>query len=1220
MRATVIETLPGGLLDVLRAGSPSLPGLDDLRSGRAQKAAYLLRIAEQTPVVAAWTHLAERAAALDLPDGSALAYEDLVDPRSAWPVRPERPPADHPDALLCRLLELVALLRDLRGMLPPLSSPEVSPRAALLHHGLDEIESLRGQVLTGWPGLEPHLQLLAADLAARCSDPVADELLWQARDGFGAHGAPASGLAACALVSGDWLAAPCGSPATWGLALARPTSADSSLPSSLEDHEQTAPFDLVQATTRYDEAESGYRAAGDQRGLAMVMWRRSYLHYLVGRPDFAVAAADEAVVALEAAGDDASALVARAHGVLAGLADGRMPAAGPVAEPIVAWGRAISLSHAIGVGSMFVRAGRHWASVDLRPERAIAAFEIAEAIWAGLGRSVSRSQTVADQAGVLSRIGARGSAVLQATRAVDVDDAPLREPADPMDVRRQRATLLAAELYNLANAAQDTAGMARAQTELDRAVAPFRTPAPSWTAQQAAVAGQMVGLAATLGQQVMSEVFRAQAARERDDAVEAAEHFAAAENALERAPADEMGLLRAIVLAFQLRMEEAAVEYRAWLPGRLAAIADAQAQAADATSAELMATYERQIRDQALMFGLRSGDGPLAREQLDRLRDLADPWWAGLGTAWEHEEAVGRLYEIEGDLDAAAETFARAVDTVETVRAELRRDDLKQAFGAERTVQQLYRNAARVELRRRETALSSSEPEQASRYALEALRLIDQGRNRALADLLGAPDRVSRGADDDGSLIDLLRTQRGASAEFTVAQDRLTAALRADTPDAELVARRRQDVEGAREVVLAAENEMRTRDPGFWRLTAGIEAPPNPAYSVDLLADGHAVLVFSLDRPDFLACGVTADGVVAAHWSREERRIGPLVDRLVDACRYGEPWYDVADRLAEILLDPLAAALDGAREVFVVASGPTLRIPFAALPWRGEPLGTRVGVSMLPSLSTYPTFDPAAPGGSVLVVGNPAAMSYRRDSDDLPRPQRSLTAAALEAVAVARVHEVTPLLGVDATEQRVRELLANRRIAHLATHGVLDEDSPLASSILLANGDQLTVAELMGMRLGADLVVLSACDTGTGRSAGGDEVLGMARGLLAAGAAWALVTLWAVDDVSAALLMTRFHQEIAVGVPLAQALRAAVVWLRDLDRDQAYAQLDGLRTDSPFEALPGDLTEVVRVAVDNATRDVLGSPRTATPYRHPRHWAPFVLVGRSGGGSRPISL
>lgn len=139
---------------------------------------------------------------------------------------------------------------------------------------------------------------------------------------------------------------------------------------------------------------------------------------------------------------------------------------------------------------------------------------------------------------------------------------------------------------------------------------------------------------------------------------------------------------------------------------------------------------------------------------------------------------------------------------------------------------------------------------------------------------------------------------------------------------------------------------------------------------------------------------------------------------------------------------------------------------------------------------------------------------------------------------------------------------------HLATHGIVDPVSPLASAVMLANGDRLTVAELLSLRLDADLVVLSSCETGTGRIAGGDELLGLARGLIAAGARAAVVTLWPVNDQSAAIMMTRFQTLRAEGKPTGEALRSAMAWLRGLSSAQVTDLFQQLRSQVPAEPHP----------------------------------------------------
>ena len=175
--------------------------------------------------------------------------------------------------------------------------------------------------------------------------------------------------------------------------------------------------------------------------------------------------------------------------------------------------------------------------------------------------------------------------------------------------------------------------------------------------------------------------------------------------------------------------------------------------------------------------------------------------------------------------------------------------------------------------------------------------------------------------------------------------------------------------------------------------------------------------------------------------------------------------------------------------------------------------------------------------------------------------------AAANAIAALAV-------GCSATAAAVRSALPNHRILHLATHGVLSEEAPMLSSLLLANGEALTLDDLMGMRLDADLVVLSACNTGNGNESDGNDVLGFTRGLLVAGARSAIVSLWPVDDAATRLLMEHFYAGLRRGQTSAAALRSAQMALRVMPGPEAGTG---------------------------------GAPASAA--RHPHYWAAFVLVG-----------
>jgi CHAT domain-containing protein len=274
-------------------------------------------------------------------------------------------------------------------------------------------------------------------------------------------------------------------------------------------------------------------------------------------------------------------------------------------------------------------------------------------------------------------------------------------------------------------------------------------------------------------------------------------------------------------------------------------------------------------------------------------------------------------------------------------------------------------------------------------------------------------------------------------------------------------------------------------------------------------------------------------------------------------------------------------------------------------------------VRYLPSASLVALTTPDGAGAAqspaswegALVVGDPEAMRLTDPVSGLSAPAPPLPGARVEAAHVAAtLPDARLLLGRDATEEAVRASLASAPVVHLATHGLVDRDNPQASCVLLADGANLEAAEIAGLTLGARLVVLSACHSGEGGPAGGDELLGLARAVLASGASGVVVTLWAVDDVSSALLMGRFYERLLAGGDPATALHDAQQWLSALDRDGARTAYRLLR-ESVATRADVDPDAVAERRVAPVGRPA-GEARGAVGYAHPRHWAAFALVGR----------
>jgi tetratricopeptide (TPR) repeat protein len=251
-----------------------------------------------------------------------------------------------------------------------------------------------------------------------------------------------------------------------------------------------------------------------------------------------------------------------------------------------------------------------------------------------------------------------------------------------------------------------------------------------------------------------------------------------------------------------------------------------------------------------------------------------------------------------------------------------------------------------------------------------------------------------------------------------------------------------------------------------------------------------------------------------------------------------------------------------------------------------------------------------------------------------PLPGTRLEVAALAALLPK--DKTTLLLGSQASEQELDRLAAagqlkGYRLVHLATHGSVDPASAAHSALLLARDKlpgpdeqarlaasgkrvptgRLSVGDIADRwELDADLVVLSACQTGLGPDGGGEGLLGFSQVLLGKGARSLVLSLWKVDDTATALLMARFYQNLLgkrdgleAPLPKAEALQEAKRWLRRLPRAEVEALAGQLARGSvraDEEPYPkGPPQEAVKAAL----------PAGETPFAHPRYWAAFILIG-----------
>ena len=226
-----------------------------------------------------------------------------------------------------------------------------------------------------------------------------------------------------------------------------------------------------------------------------------------------------------------------------------------------------------------------------------------------------------------------------------------------------------------------------------------------------------------------------------------------------------------------------------------------------------------------------------------------------------------------------------------------------------------------------------------------------------------------------------------------------------------------------------------------------------------------------------------------------------------------------------------------------------------------------------------------------MVFGNP----------DLGDARYNLGYAEEEAVTIAKEFSLAKvLLKTEATETAFKKIGGQFTYLHFATHGQFDSNSPLNSRLLLAkdaeNDGLLTVGELYSLHLEADLVTLSACETGLGKINSGDDIVGLSRGFLYAGARSIVGSLWSVEDSSTAALMASFYKNLKT-MSKVEALRQAQL---NLIHGSVNSDLLARRGIGGVGKL-GETPAAKAPAQDSASMSISTS--------HPYFWAPFILVG-----------
>ena len=417
------------------------------------------------------------------------------------------------------------------------------------------------------------------------------------------------------------------------------------------------------------------------------------------------------------------------------------------------------------------------------------------------------------------------------------------------------------------------------------------------------------------------------------------------------------------------------------------------------------------------------------------------------------------------------------------------------------------------------------------------------------------------------------------------------------------------------------------------------EAKENPAYgqifspapiSLDQvkqsLSPHTAVLEYTINDQQIVLWTITKE---AAHYAFIDKTEKPILQEFLKTIREPLMGRDeslnhvkLGEELYRTFLGPAEEYFKGKKHLVIVPDGDFYYLPFEALiesskesaPIRYATLGEapylikRYEISYASSATVFleqqaearnknasprlPLIafgDPIYAGGSI--SGSQGRQIAQVQNVSLRGQDfKQLEFAAEEVKRISSVWNISPTseninLGERASVERVKKLdLSKYHILHFATHAVLGDKVSLASQPALVlsmtdgggqNNGLLQFTDILDLKLNADLVVLSACDTGLGQYRDGEGILGLTRAFFYAGASSAIVSLWEVEDQSTALLMEKFYQRLKNGQDRAEAIR--------------QAKLDIIRSTVKLKS--------------TGTEQSLASPF---------FWAPFILVGDAG--------
>ena len=578
---------------------------------------------------------------------------------------------------------------------------------------------------------------------------------------------------------------------------------------------------------------------------------------------------------------------------------------------------------------------------------------------------------------------------------------------------------------------------------------------------------------------------------------------------------------------------------------------------------------------------------------------------------------LARIERQRGNLAAALLHMENSLNIIESLRGGVASQDLRSSFLAQKQDYYEFYTDLLIQLHQREPSKG---------HDISALRASERARARSMLELL-AEARIDV---EQGVAPELKQRERLINKRITWIQSRLIDVYAQAQPDQSKAKTLEEELKQVDEEREQLNSEIRKRHPRY----ADLQYPaPLELKAIQALLDDQTILLeyalgkdasflFAVTKNSFAVARLSSDASIASQVKALRATITTRPQRSMV-----QKQLEHSRKLYRELIEPARKLLPGKRKLIIVPSGILHYLPFEVLLSSGEArtlatvgpdrwpyLLKDFAVSYVPSAGVLASLRGRSESPSArktfLAFADPAYVNDKPTGE----PHRGafgdqqswklgrLPESRREVEQISRLYgkdRVSLLLGDDASEENVKTAgrFRDYRYVHFATHGLLNEDRPPYSGLILSlssranvsastspkpvqTGQQshgvpqpeirnpqsedglLQVYEIFNLKLNADLVVLSACETGLGKQVKGEGLVGLTHAFFYAGTPSIMVSLWKVQDRSTADLMFSFYQHL----------------------------------DSTKEK-----TEALRLA----KLELIGQNR----YAHPYYWAPFVLVG-----------